>query len=216
VAKIEPRMAAWMTMNWSLLSRTMKRMISTTDPSLSLRGQHISPLLYSEGCSLRRLDQNTKDVRELSRQFLASESDQVGAGDHSNVGEDEDQQVVLFLRIWPLSADWMIIGYRAARVEEDDNSHLTANVAGTTGHRMLQNLDALLDDVQTILKKCSGSKPLLPLSPAGLMPGVFFFGGCAASLCVGREASLELELATFSASIMLLDAMLSTRKQQSF
>lgn len=41
------------------------------------------------------LYQDAKDMRKLSSQFLACKSDQVGAWDHGNVGECEDEDVVI-------------------------------------------------------------------------------------------------------------------------
>lgn len=45
--------------------------------------------------SLRSFDQDTNNRRHLAAELLTGETDQVGTGDHGNVGQDEDGEVLL-------------------------------------------------------------------------------------------------------------------------
>lgn len=68
----------------------MKRIISTIDPILHPDCQYHYELTYPrKRGDLRGLNQNSKHVREFPRKFLASKANQVGTGDHSDIGYAE-------------------------------------------------------------------------------------------------------------------------------
>lgn len=45
---------------------------------------------------LRDLRQDSSYMRELAREFLTSKSDEIGTWDHGDVGENEDESMVVW------------------------------------------------------------------------------------------------------------------------
>ena len=93
-------------------------------------------------------------MRELSSEFLTSETDQVGTGDHGDVGEGEDEAMVFGHGIY-MAKKSVKIHVFSQNIDRSD-VHRTAMAAGTKGHRKLHTKLALLVDLKEMRVKCQG------------------------------------------------------------
>ena len=55
-----------------------------------------------------RLNEHAEDMGDFARKLLTSESDEVGTRCHGNVGENEDEDVIIGEGIWTQSSDLFV------------------------------------------------------------------------------------------------------------
>lgn len=146
LAKIEPRMAALMTGTFdpflSLLSSTMNRMISTTEPRV------VSKTTAIAFCGILRESSCPAKPSMLAAGTMAMKLVMKMASSHSG-----------------LAKCWNSLAKRTETIR--GKCHTRAIATGTTGHSKLAIIDRVLLLLKAIVANLTGLKPLLPLSPSG-------------------------------------------------